>query len=49
MIFNGTVVFGRGVARWVGVGLFVGLAAWWLAHRRGGPMANRESRGDVGG
>lgn len=49
MIFNGTVVFGRGVARWVGVGLFVGLAAWWLAHRRGGPMANLESRGDAGG
>jgi hypothetical protein len=34
MWFNGTVVFGHGVARWVGVGAFVLLGIQWVQRRK---------------
>lgn len=30
MIFNGTIVFGHGFARWLGLAIFAGLAALWI-------------------
>lgn len=36
MWFNGTVVFGNGVARWMGVGAFVFLGLLWVRQRRKG-------------
>jgi len=34
MVFNGTIVFGNGPVRWLGVQICAGLAAFWWATRR---------------
>jgi hypothetical protein len=34
MIFNGTVVFGRGAARWLGIAIYAGLLLAWTMGRR---------------
>jgi hypothetical protein len=35
MVFNGTIVFGKGPVRWLGAGICAGLAAlWWRRQRR---------------
>lgn len=39
IIFNGTVIFGRGLVRWAGVMMFAGLlVAWILRRRHPGPL-----------
>ena len=34
MVFNGTIVFGKGPVRWLGAAICAGLAALWLAPRQ---------------
>jgi hypothetical protein len=39
MFFNGAVVFGHGLARWLGLALAAALIVLWLRSRREGPPA----------
>ena len=45
MVFNGTIVFGKGPVRWLGAAICAGLAAlWWITRRhmeRWRPAGNR--------
>lgn len=48
IVFNGTIVFERGPARWLGVLVCGGLALVWLATSASGRRARREPRGARG-
>ncbi len=41
MVFNGTIVFGKGPVRWLGAAICVGLAALWRSVRRQDSQGSR--------